>query len=181
MNLDLTSSADLARALLPELVLTAAALLVLLVTAWRHTSARDQRIAGWTTVAGLAAAGAAVWWLWWHTARAAGAPSLIAVDDFRFVTDGLFLAAAGLTVLVSFDYLEREGLLVPEDYVLLLFATLGMMLMAGGGDDVGVFLSPPPPTVGGGRLAPPPPDPPGTASCFFNNNNDQPQGHTPGP
>ena len=140
MNLDLTSSADLARALLPELTLTAAALLVLLVAAWRHTSARDQRIAGWTTVAGLAAAGAAVWWLWWHTARAAGAPSLIAVDDFRFVTDGLFLAAAGLTVLVSFDYLEREGLLVPEYYVLLLFATLGMMLMAGGEDLMVIFL-----------------------------------------
>ena len=140
MNLDLASSADLAHALLPELALTAAALLVLLVTAWRHTSARDQRIAGWATLAGLAAAGAAVWWLWWHTARAAGAPSLIAVDDFRFVTDALFLAAAGLTVLVSFDYLERQGLLVPEYYVLLLFATLGMMLMAGGEDLMVIFL-----------------------------------------
>src|SRR4029077_10575880 len=60
--------------------------------------------------------------------------------DFRFVTDGLFLLAAGLTVLVSFDYLERERLLVPEYYVLLLFATLGMMLMAGGEDLMLVFL-----------------------------------------
>src|SRR5207237_1093533 len=114
--------------------------LVLLVTAWRHTSARDLRSAGRVTLAGLVAAAAAVWWLWWHTARAAGPPSMIALDDFRFVTDALFLAAAGLTVLVSFDYLEREGLLVPEYYVLLLFATLGMMLMAGGEDLMVVFL-----------------------------------------
>jgi len=140
MNLDLTSTGDLARALLPELTLTAAGMLVLLVTAWRHTSGRDLRIAGWVTLTGLVAGGAAVWWLWWHTARAAGPPSMIAVDDFRFVTDALFLAAAGLTVLVSFDYLEREGLLVPEYYVLLLFATLGMMLMAGGEDLMVVFL-----------------------------------------
>src|SRR5207237_8729350 len=118
----------------------AAGLLVLLVTAWRHTGARDLRSAGWVTLAGLVAAAAAVWWLWWHTARAAGPPSMIALDDFRFVTDALFLAAAGLTVLVSFDYLEREGLLVPESYVLLLFATLGMMLMAGGEDLLVVFL-----------------------------------------
>src|SRR5947207_6492209 len=140
MSLDLTTTADLARALSPELTLTAAGMLALLVTAWRHTSARDLRIVGWVTLAGLGAGGAAVWWLWWHTARAAGAPSLIAVDDFRFVTDGLFLAAAGLTVLASFDYLEREALLVPEYYVLLLFATLGMMLMAGGEDLMVIFL-----------------------------------------
>jgi len=140
MSLDLTGTGDLVRALLPELTLTAAGMLVLLVTAWRHTSARDSRIAGYVTLAGLGAAGAAVWWLWWHTARAAGTPFMIAVDDFRFVTDALFLAAAGLTVLVSFDYLEREDLLVPEYYVLLLFATLGMMLMAGGEDLMVVFL-----------------------------------------
>ena len=140
MSLDLTSTGDLARALAPELTLTAAAMLVLLVAAWRHTSPRDLRIAGWLSLAGLAATGAAVWWLWWQSARAAGAPSMIALDAFRFVTDALFLIAAGLTVLVSVGYLEREGLLVPEYYVLLLFATLGMMLMAGGEDLMVVFL-----------------------------------------
>ena len=140
MNLDLTSTGDLARALAPELTLTAAGMLVLLVTAWRHTSARDLRVVGWVTLAGLAAGGAAVWWLWWHSARAAAPPAMIAVDDFRFVTDALLLGAAGLTVLASLDYLEREALLAPEFYVLLLFATLGMMLMAGGEDLMVVFL-----------------------------------------
>src|SRR5258708_21404777 len=64
-----------------------------------------------------------------------------AVDDFRLVADGLVLGTAALTVLVSFGYLERETLLVPEYYVLLLFATLGMMLMICGEDLMVVFLA----------------------------------------
>ena len=140
MSLDLASSRDLLRALLPELALTLAGMVLLLVIAWRHRTAADLRVAGWVTLAGFAAAGAAVWWLWWHTARAIGAPAMIAVDDFRFVADWLLLGTAGLTVLVSFDYLERERLLAPEYYALLLFATLGMMLMVGAGDLMVVFL-----------------------------------------
>src|SRR6266853_483169 len=115
-------------------------LAAVLTIAWRHRTAADVRLAGWVTLAGLAAAGGAAWWLWWHTARAIGVPAMIAVDDFRFVTDWLLLGTAGLTVLVSFDYLERERLLVPEYFALLLFATLGMMLMVGGDDLMVVFL-----------------------------------------
>ena len=140
MNLDLAQSGDLLQALLPELVLTGSGLVLLLVIAWRHRTAADLRLAAWVTLAGLAAAGAAAWWLWWHTARAIGSPGMIAVDDFRFVADWLLLGTAGLTVLVSFDYLERERLLAPEYYALLLFATLGMLLMVGGDDLMVVFL-----------------------------------------
>jgi NADH-quinone oxidoreductase subunit N len=64
----------------------------------------------------------------------------VAVDDFRFVTDWLFLGTAAVTVLLSFDYLEREQLRAPEYYVLMLFATLGMMLMSGGEDLMVIFL-----------------------------------------
>ena len=140
MSLDLASARDLLRALLPELVLAAAGMVVLLVTAWRHRTAADLRVAGWLTLAGFAASAAAVWWLWWNSARAVGAPGMIALDDFRFAVDWLFLGIAALTVLVSFEYLERERLLAPEYYVLLLFGTLGMMLMAGGDDLMVVFL-----------------------------------------
>jgi NADH-quinone oxidoreductase subunit N len=140
VNLDLAQSGDLLQALLPELVLTASGMVLLLVIAWRHRTAADLRLAAWVTLAGLAAAGAAAWWLWWHTARAIGSPGMIAVDDFRFVADWLLLGTAGVTVLVSFDYLERERLLAPEYYALLLFATLGMLLMVGGDDLMVVFL-----------------------------------------
>src|SRR2546425_10289042 len=111
-SLDLANARDLLRALLPELTLTLVGMVLLLVIAWRHRTAADLRLAGWVTLAALASTAGAVWWLWWHAARAAPAPlAMIAVDDFRFVADWLFLGAAALTVLLSFDYLEREELL----------------------------------------------------------------------
>src|SRR2546426_1488043 len=86
--LDLSSSRDLLLALLPELVLTAWSLVLLLLIAWRHRTAADLRLAGCVTLAALASTAGAVWWLWWHAARAAPTPlaAMIAVDDFRFVT-----------------------------------------------------------------------------------------------
>lgn len=143
MTLDLARASDLATALLPELVLTAASLVLLLVVAWRPGGVGGVggvRAAGWVALAGIAAAAAAVWWLWRHGARAAGAPAMLAVDDFRFVTDALVLGTAALTVLGSFEYLEREALLVPEYHVLVVFATLGMLLLAGGDDLMVIFL-----------------------------------------
>src|SRR2546427_9382915 len=100
-NLDLTSARDLLIALAPELVLTAAAMILLLLVAWRHRTHRDLRGAGWVSLAGLAGAGAVTWWLWWNHARSSGGPAMIAVDDFRFVVDGLFFVTAALTILVS--------------------------------------------------------------------------------
>src|SRR5207245_10540074 len=89
---------------------------------------------------GLGAAGVAAGFRGGQAARAAGIPAMIAVDDFRFVADWLFLGTTALTVLVSFDYLEREELWVPEYFALLLFASLGMMLMAGAQDLMVLFL-----------------------------------------
>ncbi|HEY6854421.1 MAG TPA: proton-conducting transporter membrane subunit, partial [Gemmatimonadales bacterium] len=141
MSLDLSLSRDMLTALLPELVLTIWALVLLIVVAWRHRTAADLRFAGWVTLAGLASAAVATWWLWWNSAQPEGGLSpMIAVDDFRFVANGLFLGAAALTVLFSFRYLEREQLLAPEYYLLVVFATLGMMLMGAGEDLMVIFL-----------------------------------------
>ena len=139
MTLDLTLYNELLLAFLPELVLTGWTLIVLLFVAWRHETTRDLRIAGWLTLAGIVSSAVATWWLWWNRTGVQGL-AMIAADDFRWVSDWLFLAAAGLTVLLSFAYLERERLLAPEYYVLLLFATLGMMIMAAGADLMVIFL-----------------------------------------
>ena len=61
MSLDLANTRDLLRALLPELTLTLVGMVLLLVIAWRHRTAADLRVAGWVTLAGFAAAGAAAW------------------------------------------------------------------------------------------------------------------------
>src|SRR5206468_103893 len=87
----------LQRVLLHELVLTAWALVLLLFVAWRHQTVRDLRIAGWLTLAALLSTGIAAWWLWYNMAQAAGLAGMVAVDDFRWVTDWLFLGGAGLT------------------------------------------------------------------------------------
>jgi NADH-quinone oxidoreductase subunit N len=140
VSLDLSNTHDLLLALLPELVLTGWALVLLLFVAWRHHTVRDLRIAGWLTLAALLSTAVAAWWLWWNVASAEGLAGMVAVDDFRWVADWLFLGAAAGTVLISFAYLEREQLLAPEYYVLLIFATLGMMLMAAGEDLMVIFL-----------------------------------------
>lgn len=140
MTLDPSRYSDLLLSLLPEVVLTGWAIIVLLFVSWRHRTVRDLRVTGWLTLAGLAATAVAVWWLWWNGAEIAGLASMVAADDFRWVADWLFLGAAALTVLISFAYLEREQMLVPEYYVLLIFATLGMMLMAAGADLMVIFL-----------------------------------------
>jgi NADH-quinone oxidoreductase subunit N len=131
---------DLLLALLPELVLTGWSLVLLLFVAWRHRTVGDLRAAGWLTIAALASTAAATWWLWWNRASVHGPGAMIAADDFRWVANWVFLGAAALTVLISFSYLEREQLLAPEYYVLLVFGTLGMMVMAAGADLMVFFL-----------------------------------------
>src|SRR2546426_10907042 len=140
MNLNPAIPRDLLLSLLPELVLTGWALVLLLFVAWRHRTARDLRIAGWLTLVALVSTAAVVWWLWWNHTEIAGLASMVAADDFLWVADWVFLGAAGLTVLISFAYLEREQLLAPECYVLLVFGTLGMMIMAAGADLMVIFL-----------------------------------------
>src|SRR5437868_8472790 len=133
-SLDLTTPLGQSAALAPELFLTWAALVVLLFVAWRHSSAADARIAGWLTVVslalglllivGMATAGIAI----------EGIPQMISVDDFRWAGGVLVLVAAIATVLLSIGYLEREGIVAPEYYVLILLAVVGMLCMVGAAD-----------------------------------------------
>ena len=64
MSLDLSHSAGLMMALLPELVLTGWAMVLLLVVAWAHRTVGHLRLAGWLSLAALGSTAAAVWWLW---------------------------------------------------------------------------------------------------------------------
>jgi NADH-quinone oxidoreductase subunit N len=140
VRLDPTVYQDLLLSLLPELVLTGWSLVLLLFVAWRHQTVRDLRIAGGLTLLALVSTAVATWWLWWNRAGVQGVVAMVAADDFRWVAEWVFLGAAGLTVAISFAYLEREQLLAPEYYVLLVFGVLGMMIMAAGADLMVIFL-----------------------------------------
>ena len=64
-RIDLSTPWGVTVALLPEVLLTGWALVVLLVVSWRHQSAEDSRLAGWLSFAGvvLSAAGLAALWV----------------------------------------------------------------------------------------------------------------------
>ena len=121
--------------ILPELVLTAGALIVLIadVTLPRGSNALAMVtlvVIGATLVSLVPFTGT-------HVEIAHG---LIAVDQFALFFKILFLAAAAVTVLMSIRYLKVEGASPGEYYFLVLCATLGMMIMAGGIDLITIFV-----------------------------------------
>ena len=69
-----------------------------------------------------------------------GLPQMVALDPFRYGASGIALLAAAATVLLSLGYLERERILAPEYYPLVLLATAGMMFLAGAEDLIVLFL-----------------------------------------
>ena len=138
--LDLSTPLGLTKALAPEILLTIWSLLVLLVVSWRHRTGADSRLAGWLSLVGIVLTGGVVIGMWAGGASAPGIANMIEVDAFRFATSLLFLAAAAFSILVSLGYMEREKLIAPEYYVLILLATVGMMFMGGAADLIVLFL-----------------------------------------
>ena len=138
--IDLGSPIGVTFALLPEIILTGWALIVLLVVSWRHRTAQDSRLAGWLSLVGLLVSGAALAALWVGGAIPEGLPQMVALDPFRYGASAIALLAAAGTVLLSLGYLERERLLAPEYYPLILLATSGMMFLAGAEDLIVLFL-----------------------------------------
>jgi len=122
--------------ILPELVLTAGALLVLVVDVMLPRTRR--RALGW--VALLAIGATAVSLAPFTSTHVTVANGLIAVDRFALFFKIVFLLAAAITVLMSFHYLDVEGAPPGEYYFLILCATLGMMIMAGGIDLITIFI-----------------------------------------
>jgi NADH-quinone oxidoreductase subunit N len=115
-------------------------MVLMLVTAWRHQTAGDVRFAGYVALLGLVSALGVEAWFWTSGVHANGLAHMIALDPFRYATACVFLIGGILTVLLSLGYLEREGIGVPEYYLLVLLAVLGMMFMSAGTDLIVVFL-----------------------------------------
>jgi NADH-quinone oxidoreductase subunit N len=123
-------------ALWPEILLTAAACIVLLADI--ATQPHQKRALGWFTLIAilltlvlipiLPAPGAAIF------------SGMFLADGYATFFRVLFLTAAALTVLISLHYLDDEDSQHGEYYALLLFATIGMMMMGGGGDVITIYL-----------------------------------------
>ncbi len=138
--IDLTSPAGQVYALLPESVLTLLTLLVLVVVSWRHQSAADSRRAGWLSLGALGITAVVLAWLAGQTLESPGLGAMVATDGFRYLASGLILLVAAGAILLSLGYLEREQLIAPEFYVLLLLAVIGMLFMVNAQDLIVLFL-----------------------------------------
>jgi NADH-quinone oxidoreductase subunit N len=140
MAIDLSRPGGIVLGLLPELVLTAWALVLLLAVAWRHRDDQDQQLAGQLALLALVSTLLVVLWMWTRGAHPDGPVLMIALDGFRFATAVVFLLGAVMAVMLSLSYLGREGVRVPEYYVLVLLATVGMLFMGGAADLIVLFL-----------------------------------------
>src|SRR6476620_5735167 len=123
----------------PEVIVCAAAVLVMLVDAFAKPSQRW--ITGGISLAGLLGGAVATIWLW-NSGLVAGDAfnRMIVLDELRLGFTLVFLLVSVLTLLISTVWVQGEELPAGEFHALLLFATVGMMLMASGGDLVIIFL-----------------------------------------
>jgi NADH-quinone oxidoreductase subunit N len=121
--------------ILPELVLTAGALVVLIADVLLP---RGSRALAWVTLLAIGATFVSL--APFTRTHVEVAHGLLAVDQFALFFKVVFLVAAALTVLMSIRYLEIEGASPGEYYFLILCATLGMMIMAGGIDLITIFV-----------------------------------------
>ncbi|HEX8473581.1 MAG TPA: NADH-quinone oxidoreductase subunit N [Pyrinomonadaceae bacterium] len=127
--------------ILPEVIVSVAGVLVMLVDAFMHRS-RQRWATGLLSLAGLGAAAAACVWLWQGGAGETQSAfnGMIVLDRLRLSFTLVFIVVSALTILLSMIWVEWESLPAGEFHALLLFATAGMMLMASGGDLVIIFL-----------------------------------------
>ena len=138
MNFDLSQPAQLSSALGPDLIMMGGAMLLLLWAGWRRETNEHQRSVGILSIALCVITMIAVGYYAYEGYTASN--GVIAVDNFRWAADEIFLIATIGTIAMSLDYNEREGITAGETHVLLLLATSGMMVLAAARDLIIVFL-----------------------------------------
>ena len=149
MELDFSTNLHYVWALLPEILLCAWGMVVLVAGVWGRGDERRREAPGtedglraddlgWLSLVGVLLAALANGWL--YGVREVGTGSMVAVDGYRLFANWIFLVAAGMAILVSFAYVYRQRLQAGEFYGLILLATAGMMFMAGARDLIVIFL-----------------------------------------
>jgi NADH-quinone oxidoreductase subunit N len=138
MSFDLSMPAQLTAALGPDLLLMGGAMILLLWAGWRPESDAHQRSVGIWSIALCVLTMIAVGYYAYEGYTAGN--GAIAVDNFRWAADEIFLLATVGTIAMSLDYNAREGITPGETHVLLLLSTSGMMILAAARDLIIVFL-----------------------------------------
>ena len=124
--------------LAPEIILTVAAIAVILL----DLVTRDKRILAWLSAIGVAAAGVAAVWLWMADASGASYSGVVITDLFGTIFKIIVLGGTLLAVLFSPAYVERRlSRFHGEYYGLLLLATVGMLLLVSMGELISIVLA----------------------------------------
>jgi NADH-quinone oxidoreductase subunit N len=124
---------------LPGLLVAAAAMVVMLVDAgWRRAEQRGLATLG---LLGLAAAAGAALWRWQAGGPTSGFADALRADRYALFFALLVGAGAGLTLLMSIEYVEEQGLAAGEYYALVLLSAAGMVFMAAASDLLVIFLA----------------------------------------
>jgi NADH-quinone oxidoreductase subunit N len=133
------SRADL-MSLLPEMILTGAGIVILLLDAIAPKLRRS--FTGLALIAAAAAAwGAGVVWSSFPSAVSLTWGGLLETSGVTFSLSLVILLATGLCLLASQGYLRREGILTGEYHALLLWCATGLLLMLRGTELLTIFLS----------------------------------------
>ena len=123
-------------AVLPELVLTAGGLILLLIAAYGGDG--TTRLINWLSVATLAIAGLTL-----STSLAHGPVAfdgLVRADAFSVFAKALIYGAAAAAILLAPRYFITGGALRPEYPILILFAAIGMGMMVSAGDMLTLYV-----------------------------------------
>jgi len=138
VHFDLSISSQLIGALTPDIVVMVGAMLLMLRAAWGHDSVERQRSIGAEAIGVCVIAAAVI--VYFMATKVTATAGVVAVDNFRWITDLVLLTATAGTIALSMDYNAREHILPGETHVLTLFATSGMMILAASRDLMLVFL-----------------------------------------
>jgi NADH-quinone oxidoreductase subunit N len=122
--------------LAPEIALCAFGILIMVLDPFVEAS--KQKLLGWVAFVGALCALAGVQMAAWFPGLAYS--GLMRVDAFSLFVHVVVIAASGLAILGSVNYLEDEGIQRGEYYALVLFATAGMGILAGANELVTAFL-----------------------------------------
>ena len=122
--------------IMPEIILSVLGMALLLVNVFIPSKSKTYLV--WLSLIGIVGAGLAAVSGWGVTVSSFSGS--VVQDDFGTFFKIIFLVAAGLAVLISDQYMERENCNHGELYPLILFTTVGMMLMAAATDLMTLFL-----------------------------------------
>jgi len=124
------------RFLTPELSLLGFALVVILVDLF----VKQKKVLAGLSIAGIVvSAGFAV--SMWGTPGEAIFYRMMAVDNFALFFKLLLLAAAGLIILASQDYVSKFERFQGEYYALVLISAVGMMLLVAAADLIAIYVA----------------------------------------